>query len=102
MTFDSESALSNRCVLSKCPNRLEKAHGEFAKFDVEEVIDDSIDGLWDRTSPYAGINRDLFLKYFAGCEIGYAIEIGSVRPYAQPLDLADSFGIRPPQSFVYI
>jgi hypothetical protein len=38
VTFDLESALSNRCVLSKCPNRLEKAHGEFAKFDVEEVM----------------------------------------------------------------
>lgn len=72
------------------------------EFDVAEVIDDSVDGLWDRTFPYAGINRDLFREYFAGRDIGYAIEIGSVRRYAQPLDLTSSFGIRPPQSFVYI
>jgi predicted transcriptional regulator len=72
------------------------------EFDVEEVIDDSIGGLWNRTFPYAGISRDRFLEYFAGRDVGYAIEIGSVRRYGQPMNLANSFGIRPPQSFVYI
>ena len=72
------------------------------EFDVKEVLSDSVADLWNRTYSHAGIDRDLFFEYFAGCYVGYAISIGSVRRYPQPLDLAGSFGIRPPQSFVYI
>lgn len=72
------------------------------EFDIEEVITDSVEGLWGRTHRRAGIDRDRFFTYFAGRDVGYAIAIGSVRRYSQPLDLSASFGIRPPQSFVYI
>ena len=72
------------------------------EFDVEEVLADSVAGLWNRTNNYAGIDRSLFLEYFAGCHIGYAIAIGNVRRYRRPLDLATTFGVRPPQSFVYV
>lgn len=72
------------------------------EFDIEEVISDTVEGLWGRTQRRAGIDRDRFFSYFAGRDTGYAIAIGSVRRYPQPLDLSASFGIRPPQSFVYI
>ena len=72
------------------------------EFDVKEVLSDSVPGLWNRTNNHAGIDRRLFFEYFAGCHIGYAIAIGNVRRYQRPLDLASTFGIRPPQSFVYL
>jgi predicted transcriptional regulator len=72
------------------------------EFDVTEIISDSVEDLWDRTSRHAGINRDGFFDYFRGVDVGHAIAIGSVRKYGTPLDLAGTFGIRAPQSFVYV
>jgi predicted transcriptional regulator len=72
------------------------------EFDVSEIISESIEDLWSRTSRHAGINEELFFDYFRGRSIGYAIAIGKVRKYKRPLELADTFGIRAPQSFVYI
>jgi predicted transcriptional regulator len=72
------------------------------EFDVSEVISDSAEDLWRRTSLHAGIDRKLFFNYFQGCGVAHAIVIGSVRKYRKPLGLAVSFGIRAPQSFVYI
>lgn len=72
------------------------------EFDVTGVISESVEELWSRTSRYAGIDHDVFFNYFMGRGVGHAIEIGSVRKYKKPLELADTFGIRAPQSFVYI
>jgi predicted transcriptional regulator len=72
------------------------------EFDVEGVFSDSVEELWSRTSPYAGIDKEVFLEYFKGCGVGHAIIIGEVRKYKKPLELGDVYGIRAPQSFVYI
>jgi predicted transcriptional regulator len=72
------------------------------EFDVTAVISDSVEDLWGRTKHHAGIDREGFFEYFSGRDIGYAISIGMVRKYRQPLRLAETFGIRAPQSFVYI
>jgi predicted transcriptional regulator len=72
------------------------------EFDVTDVISDSVEGLWNRTSSYAGIDRDGFFNYFRGRDVGHAIAIGNVRKYRTPLELAGAFGIRAPQSFVYV
>ena len=72
------------------------------EFDVTEVISDSVEDLWARTHHHAGINREGFFNYFKGRRCGYAIAIGRVRKYKQPLQLDDTFGVRAPQSFIYI
>lgn len=72
------------------------------EFDVTDVISDSVADLWSRTSRHADIDRDGFFSYFRGRDVGHAIAIGSVRKYRTPLELAGTFGIRAPQSFVYI
>ncbi len=72
------------------------------EFEVQEIICDRVARLWSRTYDKAGVKRELFFDYFAGCEVGYAIGIGNVRKYTRPLDLARNFGVRPPQSFLYI
>jgi predicted transcriptional regulator len=72
------------------------------EFSVKDIITDDLDALWDRTEAQAGIARELFFTYFAGREVGHAIVIGKVRRYDEPLDLQESFGVRPPQSFLYL
>ena len=72
------------------------------EFDVVGIISDEVRRLWSRTGHSAGIEKELFFDYFSGCATAHAIEIGEVRRYARPLELASSFGVRPPQSFVYV
>jgi predicted transcriptional regulator len=72
------------------------------EFSVEDIITDDVDALWDRTEAQAGIARNVFFDYFAGRDVGHAIAIGAVRRYEEPFDLQESFGVRPPQSFLYL
>ena len=72
------------------------------EFDIDTIITDTIERLWKRTKHCAGIDRELFFKYFAGRKTGHAIAIGSVRLYRRSLGLPGKFGTRAPQSFVYL
>ena len=73
-----------------------------AEFDVISIISEPLLILWDRTWKFAGIDINFFLKYFEGCKVGHAIEIGNVRLYSEPFCPMNKFGIRPPQSFLYL
>jgi predicted transcriptional regulator len=73
--------------------------GEFA---VLAVISESPRSLWERTKEYAGVDKDAFFRYFRGRQMGYAIQIGEVRQYAEPFCPITRLGLRPPQSFVYL
>jgi len=73
-----------------------------AEFDVCSVISETLPTLWKRTQKYAGIDSECFWEYFSGKDFGHAIEIGKVRPYKMPFCPVKEFGIRPPQSFVYL
>jgi predicted transcriptional regulator len=72
------------------------------EFDVKHVISDDVASLWERTQAKAGIDSDGFFRYFAGRDIGYAIAIGNVRRYKKPLELTANYGVRAPQSFLYL
>jgi predicted transcriptional regulator len=73
-----------------------------AEFDVDNVIRASLPKLWEQTRNYAGIDEEFFWRYFAGNEIGYAIQVGSIREYASPFCPKEELGLSPPQSFVYL
>jgi predicted transcriptional regulator len=72
------------------------------EFSVEGIITDDLEALWDRTEAHAGIGRDAFMDYFAGRNVGHAIKIGKVKRYNQPRNLEETYGVRPPQSFLYV
>lgn len=76
--------------------------GVVGEFRIGRIISDDINSLWTRTKEYAGISFQKFRDYFAGRDVGHAIEIASVQKYPQMLDLDAHFGLRPPQSFVYL
>jgi predicted transcriptional regulator len=73
-----------------------------AEFDVRSIITESVETLWELTKSSAGIDEELFYRYFAGRNYGHAIEIGEVRPYKIPFCPIEYLGIHPPQSFAYV
>lgn len=59
--------------------------------------------LWNRTKEAAGITEAFFSEYFAGREVGYAIEIKKAKRYSRPKNLNEFLpsGIAP-QSYAYL
>lgn len=72
------------------------------EFDVEKVISDKPELLWEDTKKFSGISKSYFKKYFEGKEIGFAIKVKHTRMYRKPKCVYETYGLRPPQSFAYI
>jgi predicted transcriptional regulator len=73
------------------------------EFDVEYILGETPDALWNRTADRSGISRAFFDAYFEGREIAYALKIGAVRPYAEPISPGEVLeNFTPPQSYMYL
>jgi len=73
------------------------------EFEVEEVITEEPDSLWNITKSASGISKKYFDEYFEGKQIAYAIKVSRAQEYAKPATLMELFDInRPPQSFMYV
>lgn len=88
-----------KTVVVYASSPMQKVIGEF---DIDLIINENIDVLWDLTKDGAGIEKDYFYEYFSERIKGYAIKIKMVKRYDEPLSLKNDFKINPPQSFVYI
>lgn len=68
------------------------------------IISDTPEKLWDKTSHYAGVERDYFLKYYANKYIGHAICISHAIKFSKKFRISEIQNdiSRPPQSFQYI
>jgi len=53
-------------------------------------------------SDASGISEDQYRAYFRGRARAYAIEIGDRLLYPAPKNLEEEYGVRPPQSFMYM
>jgi type I restriction enzyme S subunit len=73
-------------------------------FTVEDVVEMAPEALWEHFGDESGIReKERFMRYFAGKEQGYAIEIGDVQQLASPIDPRSHIEeFRPPVSFQYI
>lgn len=78
---------------------MQKVIGEF---EIEFILNDQIDILWERTKQFAGIDKNYFYQYFAERESGYAIKIRKTTRYKFPKSLKEDFNVTPPQSFLYL
>lgn len=76
-----------------------KVIGEFLIGDILEM---DLEELWETTNTSAGISKELFMTYYRGKKKGFAIKISSVKRYSEPLNLRESFSLKPPQSFQYL
>lgn len=60
------------------------------------------DELWEQTKEVAGISEEKYRRYFEGCALAHAYQLGKVTLYERPKKLRE-FGLsRAPQSFAYI
>lgn len=72
------------------------------EFEPVGVVSGEPDDVWLKCKKFAGVDRTLFDVYFQKSQVAYAIKIGNVVRYDNPLDLMATYGIKPPQSFCYI
>jgi len=74
-----------------------------AVFEIERILRDSPEAIWGICHEFAGISREDFFAYFENSSVAYAIEIGDVESFAEPIDpyyVIEDFA--PPQSFYYL
>lgn len=72
------------------------------EFDIEEVIFQEIDRLWDNTKEFSGISESYYLNYFEGKNEGYALKVVKAKRYKKELCIKENYGVNPPQSFAYV
>lgn len=89
--------ISTVVVYASAPTR--KIIGEFKVAGIHEC---SPERLWQLTSDASGISEDQYRAYFRGRARAYAIEIGERLLYSIPRAIEEEYGVRPPQSFMYL
>ncbi|NIH22137.1 ASCH domain-containing protein [Providencia heimbachae] len=77
------------------------------EFNIESVLQDEPSSIWEKTSSYSGISKTFFDEYFQERSTAYAIEIGKVVKYDEPMSLqkfSEILGktISAPQSYCYL
>jgi predicted transcriptional regulator len=88
-----------KTVVVYASSPVQKVIGEF---DIETILNDSLEKLWQDTKQFSGITKNFFLSYFSNKKDGYAIQIKKTRKYKKPLCIKADFNTTPPQSFMYI
>lgn len=72
------------------------------EFRIKSVIEDTPTIIWRKTKRHSGVSQEFYSSYFSGRNKGFAIEIGELTQYDQPIDLNDLNVNRAPQSFLYL
>ncbi len=73
------------------------------EFEIKGIIEDTPLGLWEQTQDHSGITFAFFDQYFAGREKAFAIKVGRVRRYTQPVEPREALQqFCAPQSFRYL
>lgn len=79
--------------------KVKKIVGEF---EIDFVIKDIPENIWDLGETVLGISKDKFFDYYKNSKYAYAIKIKNIKKYKIPKELSN-FGInKAPQSFCYI
>ena len=68
-------------------------------FEVDEIIHNSPEELWNSYSEVSGISKKDFFKYFKDHEKGYAIKINNLKVFDEFIEMKD---FTAPQSFCYV
>jgi len=72
------------------------------EFEIETIIKEELNRLWELTKDLSGISEDYFFEYFRNKENGFAIKIKKTKRYNTPLSIREDFNATPPQSFMYL
>lgn len=73
------------------------------EFDIDHVISDDPNLVWEKTKKYAGVSKSFYDEYFEEKSLAFAIAVGKVTLYDEPKSL-NYFGknIVAPQSYRYL
>ncbi|EMH0546639.1 ASCH domain-containing protein [Enterobacter hormaechei] len=73
------------------------------QFSIDYILSDEPEAIWKKTKDYAGISKKFFDSYYLGREKAYAIKVGDVERFENPMPIS-SLGqnIKPPQSYLYL
>ena len=96
-TIFSRPNINKVVVYASTPTQ--KVIGEF---EIEKIIHDNIQILWESTREQSGLSKEAFFRYFSNNRMGYAIQIKTKTQYQTPLPLKSITSSSPPQSFIYI
>ncbi|WP_404273575.1 ASCH domain-containing protein [Yersinia similis] len=73
------------------------------EFHVESILTGHPDKVWLETKRFAGITKEFFDIYYHGRDKAFAIKIGSVNKFENPLPISSlGSNIFPPQSYRYL
>lgn len=73
-----------------------------AEADISEILEDTLDDIWEMTKDFSGITKDFFDEYYKGKERAVAYHLGKLKIYDKPLTLQDIGVSSAPQSFRYM
>lgn len=74
-----------------------------ARFRIGKITEGHPDFLWEEFWDASGVSETEFFRYFSGKEKGYAIQIGELEEFAEPVDPYEIFErFVPPQSWMYM
>ena len=72
------------------------------EFQIETILSDDVDRIWEQTREYSGISEKFYRMYFARKTNAYATKIGHVTKFKIRKYLSDYHVNIPPQSYIYI
>ena len=72
------------------------------EFEIDDILSDDVDVVWDKTKKYSGITKAFYKSYFQKRKVANAIKIGHIRKYEKSRQLSDYNIQQAPQSFCYI
>lgn len=74
-----------------------------AEFDIAGILEDEPEALWASTEVGSGISKAFFDTYFVGRPRAFALQIGAVRVFDEPICPNQYFEkFTPPQSYMYV
>jgi len=88
-----------KTVVVYASSPVQKIIGEF---EIETIIKEKVNRLWNLTKDFSGISEEYFFEYFINKEDGFAIKIKRTKKYKRPLSIKEDFNATPPQSFMYL
>ena len=72
------------------------------EFEIDEILSDDVDILWNKTKKYSGITQAFYKLYFQNKKTANAIQIGRIKKYEKAKSLSDYNIRQAPQSFCYV
>lgn len=72
------------------------------EFEIDDILHEETELLWQMTQQYSGISKELYDQYFENKEHTFAVKVGNIKEYEHPKLLSDFNIDFAPQSFAYL